>query len=72
MTGEETDRFNEITSFRMALFCQKAIEFFYRLYTSFSLTQNTYLTWNFTAHLFYRSLSDWVEYGLLGHRSMRS
>ena len=28
MTGEVTDRFNEITLFRMALFWQKAIEFF--------------------------------------------
>ena len=28
MTGEVTDRFNEITLFGMALFWQKAIEFF--------------------------------------------
>ena len=28
MTGEVTDRFNEITLFRMALFWQKAIGFF--------------------------------------------
>ena len=27
MTGEVTDRFNEITIFEMALFLQKAIEF---------------------------------------------
>ena len=28
MTGEVTDRFNEVTLFGMALFWQKAIEFF--------------------------------------------
>ena len=33
---------------------------------------NAYLTQNFTVYLFYESLSDWAEYGLLGHRSMRS
>ena len=33
MTGEVTDRFNEITLFGMALFWQKAIEF--KIYNSF-------------------------------------
>ena len=32
MTGEVTDRFNEITLFGMALFWQKAIEFFTKLF----------------------------------------
>ena len=31
MTGEVTDRFNEITLFGMVLFWQKAIEFFTKL-----------------------------------------
>ena len=31
MTGEVTDRFNEITLFGMVLFLQKAIEFFTKL-----------------------------------------
>ena len=31
MTGEMTDRFNEITLFGMVLFWQKAIEFFTKL-----------------------------------------
>ena len=101
MTGEVTDRFNEITLFGMALFWQKATEIFTkfiihfltyrveRLFNSkfyflalnslqnlqfiFSHTeQNPYLTRNFTAYLFYRSVSNWTKYGLLGHRSLRS
>ena len=31
----------------------------------FLTEQNAYLTWNFTAYMFYRSLSDWAGYGLL-------
>ena len=47
MTGEVTDKFNEITLFGMALFWQKAIEFFTKFIIHF-LTY-TYLTRNFTA-----------------------
>ena len=56
-------RVNEITLFRMALFWQKAIE----LFTKFIIHFLTYrvVTRNFIAYLFYRSLSDWAEYGLL-------
>ena len=73
MTGEVTDRFNEITLFGMALFWQKAIEFFTKFIIRFlTYRVERYLTRNFTAYLFYRSLSDWAEYRLLGHRSMRS
>ena len=41
MTGEVTDRFNEITLFGMALFWKKAIEFFTKLLqNSFSHVQS--------------------------------
>ena len=70
MTGEVTDILHEML-FGMALFWQKAIEFFTKFIFSHT-EQNAYLARNFTAYLFYRSLSDWAEYGLLGHRSMRS
>ena len=40
MTGEVTDRFNEITLCGMALFWQKAIEFRYQNYDSFSHIQS--------------------------------
>ena len=73
MTGEVTDRFNEMTLYGMVSFWQKTIEFF----TKFKIHFLTYrveclLTRKFTAYLLYRSLSDWAEYGLLGHRSMHS
>ena len=48
MTGEVTDRFNEITLIGMALFWQKAIEFFTKFISSHT-EQNAYLTQNFTA-----------------------
>ena len=35
MTGEVTDRFDEITLFGMALFWQKAIEFFTKFFIHF-------------------------------------
>ena len=58
MTGEVTDRFNEITLFGMALFWQKATEFF----TKFIIHYLTYrverlLTRNFSAYLFYIQIS---------------
>ena len=74
MTGEVTDRFNEITLFGMALFWQKAIEFF----TKFIIHFLTYRAECLFSPEFYCllvlqiSLSDWAEYGLLGHRPMRS
>ena len=73
MTGEVTDRFNEITLFGMALFWQKAIKFFTKFIIHFlTYRVDAYLTQNFTAYLLYRSFSDWAEVGLLSHRSMRS
>ena len=73
MTGELTDRLNETTLFGMALFWQKAIE----LFTKFIIHFLTYRVeclfspeFYCLLYLFYRSLSDWVEYELLGHRSM--
>ena len=93
MTGEVTDSFDEITLFGMAIFWQKAIEFFTKFIIHFLIqsrkliylgilllckkqlnslqncykvhflayrvtlnTFNTYLTRNFVAFLFYRSL----------------
>ena len=40
MTGEVTDRFNEITLFGMALFWQKAVEFFTKFIISFPHIQS--------------------------------
>ena len=40
MTVEVTDRFNEIIVFGMALFWQKATEFSYKIYNSFSHIQS--------------------------------
>ena len=72
MTGEVTDRLNEITLFGMALFWQKAIEFFTKFIINFLTYRAECLFSPEFYCLFYRSLSDWAEYGLLGHRSMRS
>ena len=50
MTGEVTDRFNEITLFGMALFWQKAIEFFTKFIINFlTYRVERFLTRNFTA-----------------------
>ena len=66
MTGEVTDRFNEITLFGMVYFGKKQLNSLQNCY------KINYLTRNFTAYMFHRSLSDRAEYGLLGHRSMLS
>ena len=42
MTGEVTDRFNEITKFGMALFWQKAVQFFTKVLTKFIIHILTY------------------------------
>ena len=50
MTGEVTDRFNEITLFGMALFWQRAIELFTKFMIHFLTCKvERLLTRNFTA-----------------------
>ena len=54
MIGEVTDRFNEINLFAVALFWQKAIEFFTKFMIHFlTFRVERFLTRNFTAYLFY-------------------
>ena len=45
MTGEVTDRFNEITSLGMALFWQKAIDFFTKFMIHFLAYRVERLLW---------------------------
>ena len=45
MTGEVTDRFNEITLFGMALFWQKATEFFTKFMIDFLIYRVERLLW---------------------------
>ena len=73
MTGEVTDRFNEITLFGMASFWQKAIEFFTKFIIYF-LTYRVERLFNpeFCCLLVLQISSDWAGYGLLVHRSIRS
>ena len=49
MTGEVTDRFNEIHIFGMVLFWQKGIEFFTKFIIHFLTEYNAYLVRNLTA-----------------------
>ena len=60
MTGEVTARFNGITLFGIDLVWQKSNDFFTSFIIHF-LTDRVERLFN----------SDWAEYGLLGHRSMR-
>ena len=70
MTGEVTDRLDGITLFGIALFWQKAIEYFIKCTTHFSQTRwNAYFTRDFTAYSFFQTR---VECGLLGRRSMHN
>ena len=75
MTGEVTDRFNEITLFGMFYFGKKQLnplQNCYKINDSFSHRVERLIDLeSYCLYVLPISLSDWAGDGLLGHRSTR-